>query len=130
LRTIGKAGARQDRETAVGRDRCAVFANDVHHCAGQARQKLHWPGEIELGDIVEQDENDMHIAARNNRLDYLNRERRRFTAANAQGRDAAALAMTLQRSDQGCDDPCARCPNRVAQRGSAAMHVHLVMRYA
>ena len=36
----------------------------------------------------------------------------------------------LQRRDQGCDDPRARCANGVAKRGRAAMHVNLVMRDA
>ena len=76
----------------------------MHLCVGQAGQKLHWPGEIELGYIVEQDEDDIHIAARCNRLDKLNRERRRFAAANAQGRNAACLAMALQCRDQRCDN--------------------------
>jgi hypothetical protein len=58
-----------------------------------------------LRNIVEQDENDIHIAARCSRLDKLNRKRRRFAAANAQGRDAACLAMTLERRNQGCNDP-------------------------
>lgn len=71
----------------------------MHVRAGQPRQKLHWPREIELRYIVKQDENDIHIAARCSRLDQLNRKRRRFAAANAQGCDAARLAMTLQCRD-------------------------------
>ena len=67
----------------------------MHLRAGQAGQKLHGPSEIELRYIVEQDENDMHIAPRGSRLDQLNRKRRRFPAANAQGGDAACLAMAL-----------------------------------
>src|SRR3546814_4002119 len=46
----------------------------------------------------------------------LETDRGRFAAADAQGGDAAAAALRAQRVDQGDDDSCTGCTDRMPER--------------
>jgi hypothetical protein len=62
LRAVCEAGSRENRKSAIGGNRRPRFADDMNIRARQSREELHRPGEIELRDIVEKDEDDMHAA--------------------------------------------------------------------
>src|SRR6476469_3573143 len=63
-------------------------------------------------------------------LDELDSHRGRFAAADAQACDAALAAGLLQRVDQGDEDACSACTDRMAERGRAAVDVDLLVRDA
>jgi hypothetical protein len=60
LRAVCEAGSRQNGKSAIGGDRRTRFADDMNIRARQSREELHRPCEIELRDIVEKDEDDIH----------------------------------------------------------------------
>src|SRR5690349_19357629 len=60
----------------------------------------------------------------------LDRERRRFAAADAKRRHAALAIVFAHRAEQRYDDARTRRADRMAERAGAAMHVHAVARDA
>src|SRR5450830_1470650 len=70
----------------------------------------------------------MRACRQQSSLYQFDRHRRRFAAADAQGRHAALAAGFLQGAQQGDDGARARGADRVAQRARAAVDVDLAVR--
>jgi len=62
LRAVCETGSGQNGKAAIGGNRRARFADDMNIRARQSREELHRPCEIELRDIVEEKEDDIHAA--------------------------------------------------------------------